>query len=186
MPLVVRIGYDTIQRLEQAALQRFEEAEILHNTGKNLAGVYLHGYVAEMMIKSAYYRMIGIGYKEKIDSDRRKRLNGSARTKIEKDISNGDLQLFDDVWPDKKIKDELMKIEKSHPIFGFALLLRDEMKKSDRSGLRDKVSSNATVIRRNWDPTLRYRVVKPNPKEIREVRTASKWFLDHHTEFSLR
>ena len=58
--LVERAGEDTLGKLEAAALSRIREAEALYTAGQRLGAVYLYGYVIEISLKAAYYRVIGL------------------------------------------------------------------------------------------------------------------------------
>ena len=51
---------ETIQEFELAAQQKYDEALELMVAGKGSAGIYLMGYVAEMLLKNAYFRFMGL------------------------------------------------------------------------------------------------------------------------------
>ena len=52
----------TVQQMELAANDRYWEARALMTTsGREGGGVYLFGYVAEMLLKTAYFRFDGAG-----------------------------------------------------------------------------------------------------------------------------
>ena len=52
-----RLGKDTIREWERAARRQWKDAEVLRKNERRLAAVYLYGYVAEILIKSAYFRL---------------------------------------------------------------------------------------------------------------------------------
>src|SRR6266542_2523497 len=62
MPLTLktRTGRDTIRKLEAAATRRYAEASRL-TTHEPLGALYLFGYVVEIRLKAAYYRLAGLG-----------------------------------------------------------------------------------------------------------------------------
>ena len=60
LSLVHRAGVDTLGKLERAAVKRFREARRLQEAGEALGAVYLYGYSAEITLKVAYYRIIGL------------------------------------------------------------------------------------------------------------------------------
>jgi hypothetical protein len=49
---------ETVGSFLAAADQRFKDAEALEAAGRRLGAVYLYGYAAEMLIKSAYFRVV--------------------------------------------------------------------------------------------------------------------------------
>jgi hypothetical protein len=67
MALISRIPrYHTTRAFRTAARQRFEEAKRAAEVGDRLIGVYLCGYAAEMLLKAAYFRLIGKGMNDPI------------------------------------------------------------------------------------------------------------------------
>jgi hypothetical protein len=60
MPLIARIPADhSIRDLRVAAGLPYREAQRLAMAGDRLAAIYLFGYVAEMLLKAAYFRLVG-------------------------------------------------------------------------------------------------------------------------------
>jgi hypothetical protein len=60
MPLVARLpAHHTIREFRAAAGLRYKEARRLVLAGDRLAGIYLGGYAAEMLLKAAYFRLAG-------------------------------------------------------------------------------------------------------------------------------
>jgi hypothetical protein len=59
MSLVARFQQspETISEMEKAALSRFREGQFLVQSGWYDSGIYLLGYVAEMLLKTAYCRV---------------------------------------------------------------------------------------------------------------------------------
>ena len=57
--LVAHLSPDTINRLEQAAKNRYEEATRLREQKRLLCAMYLYGYSVEMCLAAAYYRSAG-------------------------------------------------------------------------------------------------------------------------------
>jgi hypothetical protein len=59
MPLATRFQQipETIAVMEKAALSRFREGEFLVRSGRFDSGIYLLGYAAEMLLKTAYCRI---------------------------------------------------------------------------------------------------------------------------------
>jgi len=77
--LAKRIGLDTVAKLEAAASRRFEEAESLRQNGRLTGAVYLYGYVAEVCLVAAYFRLIGYRPSTEITRDQRNKALSEAR-----------------------------------------------------------------------------------------------------------
>jgi hypothetical protein len=56
-----QIGIDTVRKLEAAVPWRLQDAEVLRLAGRRLAAIYLYGYVVEMLLGAAYFRLIRYG-----------------------------------------------------------------------------------------------------------------------------
>jgi hypothetical protein len=54
----MKLGQDTIAKLERAAETRFAEAEWLAAGKYHLGSIYLFGYVAEIVLGTAYFRIL--------------------------------------------------------------------------------------------------------------------------------
>lgn len=62
MPLISRLpAHHSIREFRAAAGQRYREATHLAAAGDRLAATYLCGYAAEMLLKAAYFRLMGRG-----------------------------------------------------------------------------------------------------------------------------
>ena len=60
MPLIARVTADhSIREFRNAAWRRYQEARRLAINGDRLAAIYLWGYAAEMLLKAAYFRLVG-------------------------------------------------------------------------------------------------------------------------------
>src|SRR4051812_22970226 len=59
LPPAASYGPDTIEEFERAAQARFGEAGVLLAAGSYAGAVYLLGYTAEMLLKAAWFRLMG-------------------------------------------------------------------------------------------------------------------------------
>lgn len=68
MPLRQRLEAipETIQEFEFAAREKAQEGRALISAGYNGAGIYLLGFSAEMLLKTAYFRCTGAGWFDRI------------------------------------------------------------------------------------------------------------------------
>ena len=96
---------DTINRLEQAAKSRCEEATRLCQQKRFLCAMYLYGYSVEMCLAAAYYRSAGFSPNSPIQRDTRERQMKYARTL--RDVDNRPLMDSD-----------------PHPLIGWARFLQ--------------------------------------------------------------
>ena len=53
---------ETVLGFEAAAEEKYEDGFNLMATASQGNGVYLMGYAAEMLLKSAYFRVVGLGH----------------------------------------------------------------------------------------------------------------------------
>jgi hypothetical protein len=158
MSILERVGPDTISRLQSAAKRRCAEADWLVGGKHYLAALYFYGYVAEIILGSAYFRMIGYNGNDPILPVPLKKALDLARSR------------------------STMK-DKAHPVDGLALLLIEEKanlygpayeKRTERS-LRE----SALILRENWGPKLRYRAIELKEDHIELIRKSAHWFLEN-------
>ena len=68
MPLRRRLEVvlETVQEFDLAAAQKYKEGAALVASGYGGAGIYLLGYSAEMLLKSAYFRYTGASWADRV------------------------------------------------------------------------------------------------------------------------
>jgi hypothetical protein len=101
MSIIDKIGPDSVSRLARAAERRCAEADWLADGKHHLAALYFYGYVAEIVLGNAYFRMLGYNAKDPILREDLKRALVPA------------------------VSRSLMS-DRSHPVDGWALLLIEE------------------------------------------------------------
>ncbi len=164
LTLVKRSGFDSLGKLEKAAIARMREAESLHQQGHRLAAVYLYGYVIEISLKTAYYRLIGLAPNTQINTllhrrpaeDLIKRMVGLPAHLQGSTIAG-------------------------HNVVGWARLI-DQVRSSANSicGPFDSVFAKELDRRMQdvfncWAEFLRYRVNRPYNVEVANVRNNARW-----------
>lgn len=158
-----RIGQDTVAKLERAATRRFVEAMHLESD-EPLGAIYLYGYVIEMRLKAAYYRLAGVPN----HADLNVPLPGSTlspRKAAELNI--------------KTLLGQGAAGAVGHHLTGWATLLiatraatlRRSYEISFRDALLDHVKNAALC----WTEVLRYRANKPYDEERKVVAQAAGW-----------
>lgn len=156
-----RLPVDTIKTLSQAARKRYETATILHEM-RPLAALYLYGYVAEMALAAAYFRIIGFQPHVPIDRDTRRRHMAEARqaTALDKQpVMNND----------------------PHPLPGWARFIKlkrwsVELSPAESHRLNEAIN-RAQDVYHDWRPELRYKTRVPSAESLRTVRNAVEWLL---------
>lgn len=148
-PLSTRLGFDSIREWQRAATRQWNDAEILRKNKRRLAAVYLYGYVAEILIKGAHFRL----YKSLDDE-----IKPEDRTRA---ISNSQPRTG------------------HHDIAGWAKLLvqrRIEMGQPNSNPSGDEIINNANILYLNWRETIRYHATRVRVFELNQVREKTLWF----------
>jgi hypothetical protein len=150
-------GPDTIEAFELAARARFEEGTILLNDGYSGGAVYLFGYVAELMLKSTAFRLLGHGRAVEIAS--------STRDAVQ-----------------VMMKMDTLKPRGQHDILNWAKWV--VLAKPDLTGVAYPTATSALIeecanrIDSNWHPDLRYRAQVIPFLTALVVQQAARWLLD--------
>jgi hypothetical protein len=148
---------ETWPELDSAAMQRFWDGLVLATAGDSHAGgaVYPFGYVAEMLLKTAYFRERGVS--RHVDTsgsrrDARRFASGYGRRANDHDLNYWVFVL------------ERVRHANNRPIapaFLGALKLR------------------VGFIASNWSESLRYRDAQPTEQELHEMFSHVEWILEH-------
>jgi hypothetical protein len=131
---------------------------------RGLAAIYLWGYSAEMILKAAYFSLLGVG-----DTTA---LQMSVHITPAIHLGRG----LGVVWP---------HTGQGHNVRAWAELLILERATHPNPGLAypaefgEQVQANGQRISQLWNETLRYHKNTPYPFEIVQVREAAEWFLVH-------
>jgi len=158
MSIIGKIGPDSVSRLARAAERRCAEADWLAEGGHHLAALYFYGYVAEIVLGNAYFKMLGYNANDPI-------LRGDLKRAL---VPAGSRSLMSD---------------KSHPIDGWALLLIEERARlyppAYEKRLERKLKDCSLLIRENWSPKLRYRAIEIGADQVTPVRMSAHWLLEN-------
>lgn len=157
MPLVTRLPKtETVRRFRAAAALRYREACCLAANGERLGALYLTGYAAEMVLKAAYFRLIGKGLDDPIEpNDRDRAGTTAARLGILRQRNFHDLRW----WVDLLIQSKGLT-NRPFP-----------------SGFARRLASQVQSIDQNWNETLRYRTNRPREGELYGALNAAQWLL---------
>jgi len=153
-----RFQPDSILEFQAAARQRSLDAITLHAAGRRTAAVYLWGYVAEMTLKAAYFRVVGFGQTQAITrTDLRAGLNS-----LPGPASNRPLHHLG-LWAQA-----LVAFRAGTPGLGYADLT-----------FGSTVTAKAQSLYGIWRETIRYHKNTAYVHELIRARDAAEWLLIH-------
>jgi hypothetical protein len=171
LTLVRRSGRDSLGKLEAAAIGRMREAEALFVAGQRLGAVCLYGYVIEISLKTAYYRLIGLVPATLVD----KHLH---RFPAENSIKA--MVGLPAHPPGPTIA--------GHNVIGWARLLHDHRSAPlpGRVPLDAKLATELHGRMQDafncWAEFLRYRANVPYNKEVQTMWDSARWIRRHYRE----
>lgn len=164
MPLITRIQPNlkthSIQEFCAVARLRFDEASRLAVAGDRLAAIYLGGYAAEMLLKSAYFRLTGRGQKDPISFQ---------------DISNVRLYAHQTFG--------FARQQNLHDLTYWTTLLVEERKRRTMAYPKRFARSLQAQVQRlylNWREDLRYKANRPYQGEVTAVLRGVQWLLGQY------
>lgn len=161
--LLDRCQPDSIFEFLASARQRYNDGLTASAGGRRLAAIYLWGYSAEMMLKAAYFALIGVGDGEPLT------MNGHIRPAINRG------RALHIAWPQRG---------EGHNVRAWAeLLVLERVAGTGEVYAPDfghDVQENGQLIGQLWNETLRYHKNVAYPHELRKVRKAAEWFLVNH------
>ena len=154
-----RCRQDSIGEFRAAAERRFAEGLALDRDGHRTGAIYLWGYAAEMVLKAAYFQLVGFGPDRPITTrDRRLAQQGATLLGIGGFSSPHDIGAWAELLIAKR-KD----LDSPYP----------------RTGFKANVLHYATAAGTVWTVELRYHPNRAYEFEVRRVREAVRWLLDH-------
>jgi hypothetical protein len=150
---------ETLQDFELSARQKYWAGLELMASGHEATGVYVLGYVAEMLLKNACFRFDGGRPGDPVGP-----YMGPARR-----------------W--MGVYYPLIDSEAYHSVWFWAVLLRHKRRRAGRSldvGIDQALLHHVRHVYRNWWVSMRYRSDAPQPVELQAVYNGITWLLDHY------
>jgi len=150
---------ESILELEAAMRDRLEDAFTLAVEGKSFAACYLFGYVAEIALKTTYFRF----QQKPVTID------------IAADI--------------KSMHKKLQAVQPSanlHNVEAWAeqiIAARAAVNRALDAPLDSSLRTRASAVADHWAETIRYRRSVPANDEALELFEQATWFLDNHASF---
>ena len=160
--LLTRCQPDSIQEFRVSARQRYDDGLTAASGGRGLAAIYFWGYCAEMLLKAAYFSVLGVGEATHLQ------MAGHINPAIQLGRALGI------AWPqggqghNVRAWAELLILERAtHPNPAMAYLV----------DFGYQVQASGQRISQLWNETLRYHKNTPYSYEITQVREAVEWLL---------
>ena len=163
--LLERCNPDSIREFRAAARQRYDDALVMACQGRRTGAIYLWGYTAEMIIKAAYFSLIGLSESQVVGwkTDLRPAIDRGRTLKIN--------------WPPQG---------EGHNVRAWAELLVNVRALSPATSFTPafslEVQNRGQRIEHHWRETLRYRKNYAYAFEMRDIREAAEWFLVNSTD----
>jgi len=161
--LLDRLHVESIRNFEHAAVERVADAAALRNTDRRLAALYLSGYAAEMILKAAYFRVVGVPAMAVISPQTRR-------------LAMAQMQQLTPIqtW-------------NQHHIAGWAELLvavraNPPLNQPLTQQLESEVLTRGHRVYGLWREVLRYHTNTPYQHEAESVYGDASWFLAHRRE----
>ncbi len=169
MPLTlkIRIGFDSIAKLERAATRRYAEAFALLDD-EPYGAIHLLGYTIEMRLKAASYRLAGIPSAWNILAPVAPNLT-APRKLAERQIAS--------------IRGAEARPPVGHDLIGWALLVVESRRATGLPAMPAQAGflshiQNAALC---WTESLRYHSNKPYNEEVQAVSEAARWMKRNYT-----
>jgi hypothetical protein len=164
--LLKRCQPDSIREFRASARQRYDDGLIAAAGGRGLAAIYLWGYSAEMLVKAAYFSVLGVGEGTTLEM--------GVHLKPAIQLGRG----LGIAWPqggeghNVRAWSELLILERAtHPDPAMAYAVN----------FGDQVQARGQRISQIWNETLRYHKNKPYLHEVAQIRDAAEWFIVNST-----
>jgi hypothetical protein len=158
--LLERRQPESIAEFRASATARYEEALSLSTQGYRTGAIYLWGYAAEMILKAAYFRLIGRAYADVLA------MPGDINAAIANGIALGI------AWPPHG---------RGHNVRAWSEFL--VVKRATLPGAAyptafgRRVQQSGQTIGQLWNETLRYHKNVAYPHEVRQIRYSVEWLL---------
>ncbi len=162
--LLTRCQPDSIREFRASARQRYDDGLTAAAGGRGLAAIYLWGYSAEMLLKAAYFSVLGVGEGTSLQM----------AVHINPAIQRG--RGLGIAWPQGG---------QGHNVGAWAELLI--LERANRPAIAYpmdfgvQVQAHGQRIGQLWNQTLRYHKNKPYSYEVTQVREAAEWLIVNST-----
>jgi hypothetical protein len=150
---------DCVAHFHIAAQTRCHDALLLAEHGASAAAIYFWGYAVEMLLKAAYFRLIGYTSQQVI-----------ALADLRRAVKFGQLQF------------KVPFAHRLHDIDSWARLLIEQRRHLHRpyssAGFAAAVHIQAQIVHQRWREFIRYKPNVPYRHEVERVGEAANWFVN--------
>ncbi len=169
MPRLIRdrFAVECIQEFDRAATERYADAGALARAGRRTGAIYLYGYVVEMLLKAAYFRLIHHGDNTP--------------------IGVGDMRLATGVNPASTARSlGLDGTQNLHDLTTWGELIVAYRNRNGLlytgAGFARFLTVNVAIVRGRWTETIRYHKNIAYRHELDRVTQACDWIVEHRYE----
>lgn len=150
-----RFQPDSIAGFRSAARQRFADAEALRRADRRSGAIYLYGYSAEMILKSAFFQCQGFSESQRIELR-------DLISALQRNASRPNLHHLG-LWADVLVQFRISTPGFAYPDPTFGTLIR----------------SKASAIYQIWRETIRYHKNLAYLHELNRIRNDVQWLYAH-------
>ena len=165
--LPARFATECIREYELAATERYHDALALSWAERRTAAIYLFGYVVEMLLKAAYFRILRYGDTDPIDLAAMRAAVGDNPASAARALGLAGTRNLHDIgaWAELLVAFRTAR-GPLYPDVGFAAFLIDRV--SD--------------VRQRWTETIRYHKNRAYQHELERVENACRWLVGRRYE----
>jgi len=159
-----RFATECINEFELAALERFADANQLVRSGRRTGAIYVYGYVVEMLLKSAYFRILGSSDMQVLTIADLRLAIGETPASMANQLGSRTARNFHDLlaWM------ELILAYRKANLIPHADTRFTEL-------LRVHVEATASL----WSESMRYHKNTAYPHEVGRVRESCEWVVEN-------
>ncbi len=157
--LIDRLRPDSILEFRAAARERYQDGLAARDSGRRTAAVYLFGYTAEMVLKAAYFRLIGYPEGQNISMAQLKAAQKPAITNF---AWQGSLHSLES-WAKLLVSTRASRPDLAYPVPNFGAKVVDTVRR----------------ITSSWRENMRYHKNIAYPHEVTRVEEATRWLLEN-------
>ncbi|MCI0701842.1 MAG: hypothetical protein L0241_12230 [Planctomycetia bacterium] len=159
-----RFATECIREFDLAATERYADAAAIVTARRRTAAIYLYGYVVEMLLKAAYFRLVGYGDADPIDVVALRAAVGESSASMSRTLGLPGTRNFHDLsaWVN------LIVAYRASRSLVYA-----------EAGFGMTLTAQVTVIDDRWTETIRYHKNTAYQHELDRVAGSCEWLVNH-------
>ena len=165
--LTERLKPDSIDEFVAAACERYSDGIALAAQARRTGAIYLFGYSAEMVMKAAYFRAIGVSNRTPLG------MRSHLRPAVDQ------AKLLGVNWPKENLHyvqgwGELLVVTQNNLVTTSQPLLASAY---SNSAFGQQVTAHATLVQHLWNESLRYHKNRAYEFELQRMETSVSWLM---------